>query len=53
MEIIVWVNFSKNKMVSQQVTDVWKALKTAEILMDPYLYRVECCTAFSGEAQAN
>ena len=53
MRMIVWVNFSKNKMVSQQVTDVWKALKTAEILVEPYLYRVECCGAFSGEALAN
>lgn len=51
--MIVWIDFSKNDVVSQQVTDVWKALKTAEILMDPYLYRVECCTAFSGEALAN
>ena len=39
--------------VSQQVTDVWKALKTAEILVEPYLYRVECCSAFSAEAEAN
>ena len=51
--MIVWIDFSKNDVVSQQATDVWKALKTAEILMDPYLYRVECCTAFSGEALAN
>ena len=39
--------------LNQRSTVGWKALKTAEILMDPYLYRVECCTAFSGEAQAN
>ena len=39
--------------LNQRSTIGWKALKTAEILMDPYLYRVECCTAFSGEAQAN
>ena len=40
-------------MVSQQATDVWKALKTAEILVEPYLYRVECCSAFSEDAQGN
>ena len=39
--------------LNQRSTVGWKALKTAEILMDPYLYRVECCTAFSGEALAN
>ena len=39
--------------LNQRSTIGWKALKTAEILMDPYLYRVECCTAFSGEALAN
>ena len=51
--MIVWVYFSKKEMVSQQVTDVWKAMKTAEILMEPYLYRVECCSAFSDDVQAN
>ena len=39
--------------VSQQVTDVWKAMKTAEILMEPYMYRVECCSEFSEEVQGN
>ena len=39
--------------LNQRSTVGWKALKNAEILMDPYLYRVECCGAFSGEAQAN
>ena len=39
--------------LNQRSTIGWKALQTAEILKDPYLYRVECCTAFSGEAQAN
>ena len=41
------------RRVSQQVTDVWKAMKTAEILLEPYMYRVECCSEFSGEAQMN
>ncbi len=34
----------------------WKAIKTAEILVEPYLVRVECKTALSGdsfEAEAN
>ena len=39
--------------LNQRSTVGWKALKTAEILVEPYLYRVECCSAFSGEAQAN
>lgn len=39
--------------VSHQVTDVWKALKTAEILMEPYMHRVECCSEFSDDAEAN
>ena len=51
--MIVWIDFSKNDVVSQQVTDVWKALKTAEILVEPYLYRVECCSAFSEDAMGN
>ena len=36
-----------------KVTDVWKAMKTAEILMEPYLFRVECCSEFSADAEAN
>ena len=39
--------------LNQRSTVGWKALKTAEILVEPYLYRVECCSAFSGEAMAN
>ena len=39
--------------LNQRSTVGWKALKTAEILVEPYLYRVECCSAFSGEANAN
>lgn len=32
----------------------WKAMKTAEILVDPYIVRVESCSArFSASAQAN
>lgn len=31
----------------------WKAMKTAEILIDPYLVRVECKSAFSADAEAN
>lgn len=31
----------------------WKAMKTAEILIDPYMVRVECKSAFSADAEAN
>lgn len=31
----------------------WKAMKTAEILIEPYIVRVECKSAFSGDAKAN
>lgn len=36
-----------------KVTDVWKAMKTAEILLEPYMYRVECCSDFSADAEMN
>ena len=39
--------------LDQRSTIGWKALKTAEILVDPYLVRVECKSALSGEAEAN
>ena len=39
--------------LNQRSTVGWKALKTAEILMEPYLYRVECCSEFSGDVQGN
>ena len=31
----------------------WKAIKTAEILVDPYIYRIECKSKFSDKAEAN
>ena len=31
----------------------WKAIKTAEILVEPYMVRVECKSALSAEAEAN
>lgn len=31
----------------------WKATKTAEILLDPYMYRVECKSSLSGKAKTN
>ena len=31
----------------------WKAMKTAEILIDPYMVRVECKSAFSADAETN
>ena len=39
--------------LNQRSTVGWKATKTAEILLDPYMWRVECCSEFSDEAQAN
>lgn len=39
--------------LNQRSSVGWKALQTAEILMEPYLYRVECCSAFSPYAAAN
>lgn len=39
--------------LDQRSTVGWKALQTAEILMEPYLVRVECCSAFSPTAEAN
>ena len=31
----------------------WKAMKTAEILLDAYMLRVECCSDFSATAEMN
>ena len=39
--------------LNQRSTVGWKALQTAEILMEPYMVRVECCSAFSPTAEAN
>ena len=39
--------------LNQRSTVGWKALQTAEILQQPYLYRVECCSAFSPDAKMN
>ena len=39
--------------LDQRSTVGWKAMQTAEILMEPYLIRVECCSAFSPTAEAN
>ena len=39
--------------LNQRSTVGWKAMKTAEILMEPYMYRVECTSEFSGEAEMN
>ena len=37
-----------------KVTDVWKAMRTAELLIENYLVRVESkSAAFSGTAQPN
>ena len=39
--------------LNQRSSIGWKAIKTAEILVEPYLMRVECKGAFSAEADAN
>lgn len=39
--------------LNQRSTVGWKAMKTAEILLEPYMYRVESCSEFSEDAQAN
>lgn len=39
--------------LNQRSTVGWKAMKTAEILLEPYMYRVECCSEFSPDAEAN
>lgn len=39
--------------LNQRSTVGWKALKTAEILLEPYMYRVESCSEFSPDAVAN
>jgi hypothetical protein len=41
-------------VVSQQVTDVWKAIRTAKLLVDSYMIRVESYSnRFSKTALAN
>lgn len=39
--------------LDQRSTIGWKALHTAEILVDEYMVRVEACTAFSNKKKAN
>ena len=39
--------------LNQRATAGWKAIKTAEILHDPYLVRIESASTFSSEAVAN
>lgn len=39
--------------LNQRSTVGWKALQTAEILQQAYMYRVECCSAFSPNAKMN
>ena len=39
--------------LNQRSTVGWKAMQTAEILQQAYLYRVECCSAFSPTAKMN
>jgi N4-gp56 family major capsid protein len=39
--------------LNQRSSVGWKAMKTAEILIDAYMMRVECKSAFSDEVEAN
>jgi N4-gp56 family major capsid protein len=39
--------------LNQRSTVGWKATKTAEILFQPYMLRVECVSGFSPDAEAN
>jgi N4-gp56 family major capsid protein len=39
--------------LNQRSTVGWKAMKTAEILLQPYMIRVECCSEFSADAEMN
>ena len=39
--------------LDQRSTVGWKAIKTAEILLEPYMIRVESCGEFSSDAEAN
>ena len=39
--------------LDQRSTVGWKGMKTAEILVEPYMYRVECCSEFSADAEMN
>lgn len=39
--------------LNQRSTVGWKAMKTAEILLQPYMIRVESCGEFSADAEAN
>ena len=42
-----------NDPLNQRATIGWKATKTAEILVDEYMVRVECCTDDSDIVEAN
>lgn len=39
--------------LNQRSTVGWKASKTAEILLEPYMVRCECCGEFSADAEMN
>lgn len=39
--------------LNQRSSVGWKAIKTAEILLDAYMLRVECCSDFSADAEMN
>ena len=39
--------------LDQRASIGWKAIKTAEILLEPYIIRVECKSELSDEVEAN
>lgn len=39
--------------LDQRSTVGWKAMQTAEILLEPYMVRVESCSEYSADAEAN
>ena len=44
-ELIVWYYYSM-VWISHQATDVWKATKTAERLVEQYMVRIETASTF-------
>ena len=53
MELIVKPKGYGDDPLNQRSSVGWKALETATILNDQYLVRVESCSTFAEQAQAN
>ena len=39
--------------LNQRATVGWKAIKTAKILVEPYMVRIESLSAYSADVEAN